>query len=116
KLGNIWFWQTGAPLSVTTVSNTCNCFSTKSQRANLVPGASLARTSSGFDPAVNTWFNTAAFTAAAPYTFGNSGKGIMFGPNLFDIDSTLSKLVTLTERLNLDFRGDFLTPLNHGHV
>ena len=48
NLGNIWFWQTGAPLSVTTVSNTCNCFSTKSQRANPVPGASLARTSSGF--------------------------------------------------------------------
>jgi hypothetical protein len=112
-LGNIWTWQTGAPLTVTTVSNTCNCFSTKSQRANLVSGVSFSRTSSGFDPALNTWFNTSAFTGAAPYTFGNSGKGILFAPNLFNVDSTLSKKVRINERYNLELRGEFLNTLNN---
>ena len=113
NLGNIWFWQTGGPLTVTTTSNTCNCFSTKAQRANFVPGANLARTSSGFDPAVNTWFNTGAFTSPAPYTFGNTGKGIMFAPTSFNIDSTLSKRIIFKERFNLELRGEFLNTLNN---
>jgi hypothetical protein len=49
-LGNIWSWQTGAPITIGNVSNTCNCFSELNQGVNLVPGASLGGHPANFDP------------------------------------------------------------------
>jgi hypothetical protein len=33
------------------------------------------------NPTVNEWFDPAAFVQPTPYTFGNSGRDILFGPS-----------------------------------
>ena len=112
-LGNIWTWQTGAPITVGNVANTCNCFSELNQGVNLVPGASLGTHPANFDPSTKKWFNVNAFSAPAPYTFGNEGKGLLFAPHLFNINTTLSKRVNITERFTFEMRGEFFNTLNN---
>ena len=50
------------------------------------------------NPSAQEWFNTAAFAIPAPYTFGNAGRNILFGPGLFTVDTSLSRRFQLGER------------------
>ena len=42
-------------------------------------------------PTINEWFDPTAFVQPAPYTFGNSGRDILYGPPFTDMDFALSK-------------------------
>ncbi len=59
ELSTLTTYHTGPAYGVTTQTNTCNCFSAGSQRANISGDASLD------DPTVAKWFNTAAFSQPA---------------------------------------------------
>ena len=61
---------------------------------------------------VNNWFNTAAFTAAAPYHFGTSAPGIVEGPGLQTYDLSVAKHFLITERFNLRLQADFFNAFN----
>ena len=80
-------------------------------RPNLVPGQkiSLPRSLRNSDE----FFNTAAFTAAAPYTFGDAGRDIIPGPgnNIFDV--ALARKFRITETGSLQFRVETFNVFNH---
>ncbi len=59
------------------------------------------------------WFNTDAFALPAPYTFGNSGRNIVSGPGLANLDLSLQKKWVLHENQALEFRLDAFNALNH---
>src|SRR2546423_279696 len=82
-------------------------------RASLVgdPNRS-ARTDPNRDP-VFEWFNTKAFGHAATGTYGNSGRNIVYGPGLANVDFAMAKYFPITERVKLQFRGEFFNLLNH---
>jgi hypothetical protein len=69
------------------------------------------------DPA--RWFNTALGTSGAPwgtptiYTYGNAGRGFMWGPGRTNIDVSLFKEFGITERIRLQFRAEFFNLPNH---
>ncbi len=48
-------------------------------------------------PTVDQWFNTADFVAAKPYTFGNSGRGILKGPGHQSWDISVIKQTRLNQ-------------------
>jgi hypothetical protein len=52
------------------------------------------------------WFNIAAFALPAQYTFGNSGKNVLEGPGLTNLDFNLSKFFVFGERFRLQFRAE----------
>ncbi|HLJ16425.1 MAG TPA: carboxypeptidase regulatory-like domain-containing protein [Bryobacteraceae bacterium] len=52
------------------------------------------------------WFDTSAFVVQPQYTYGNSGRNILFGPNLRNLDLSLSKSFALTETKHLQFRAE----------
>jgi hypothetical protein len=54
------------------------------------------------------WFNTAAFTAPAPYTYGNVGRTLpdIAGDGLFNLDFSLFKNFTVHERFRFQFRAE----------
>jgi hypothetical protein len=57
---------------------------------------------------LNEWFNTAAYSIPAPFTFGNASRTI---PNastdgLFNLDFSLFKSFTIKEKFNLQLRGE----------
>jgi hypothetical protein len=58
------------------------------------------------------WFNPAAFTLPTIGTYGNEGRGIINGPGLADVDMSLFKNTTITERTSLEFRAEFFNLFN----
>ncbi len=80
-------------------------------RPDIVPGASLTiprgqRNTSEF-------FNTAAFTAPAPYTFGNAGRNIVNGPGNNIFDMALHRRFAIGERGAIEARAEAFNIFNH---
>jgi hypothetical protein len=58
------------------------------------------------NPTIQQWFNPAAFTAPTNYTFGNSGRNILYGPNLGLVNFSLAKTFNIEEKVKLQIRAD----------
>jgi hypothetical protein len=110
-----WQWngivqaQSGFPFTVLLASATAN--NGRATRADAVLGQ---------DPALPRdqrtaarYFNTGAFSAPAPFTFGNLGVNTAPGPGLWTFDTSLFKNFAITERWSLQFRSEFFNALNH---
>jgi hypothetical protein len=63
----------------------------------------------------NQWFNPNAFVLPAAGTYGTLGRGVFSGPGLAELDLSLFKNVSLTERLKLQIRAEFFNALNHAN-
>jgi Carboxypeptidase regulatory-like domain len=77
-------------------------------RPNVVRGQSISGPGK-----VEEWFNTAAFSDPAPYTFGNAGRDIIPGPgnNIFNLAA--QRRFNLNERVALAFRAEYFNAFNH---
>ncbi len=63
----------------------------------------------------NQWFNPAAFILPTPGTYGNLGRGTLSGPGLADVDMSVFKNTSITEKTNLQFRAEFFNILNRSN-
>ncbi len=52
------------------------------------------------------WFNPADFKAPAPNTYGNVARGVLYSPGQRNLDLSLVKNTSLSERLKMQFRLD----------
>jgi hypothetical protein len=111
KLGVLETAESGAPFTVITAANTTNAFPAGSLRPNLLRDPSLG---SG-QRSIARWFDTSAFAAPAPFTFGNSPRSGLRGAPLATTDVTLEKSISLRERVKFDLRGEFYNILNHAN-
>jgi hypothetical protein len=111
-LGNVTTIQSGPPLTVTTETNNCDCFSAGNQRPNLVGNPTLPVG----ERSVEGWFNTGAFAQPATFTFGDAGVGIIQAPGLVDFDFSLARNFRLSERAKLQFSGDFFNAFNRTNL
>ncbi len=101
----------GRPFTVTVNGTPSN--SGQTDRANIVgdPNAvSGGRT-------VAHYFNTSAFAANPPFTYGNEQRNSIIGPDYSDLDCALEKEATLfnvkDQPVNLQFRWDVFDAFNH---
>lgn len=60
----------------------------------------------------NQYFNPNAFIVPLAGTYGNVGRDVLQGPGLATLDLSIAKRFSLSERLNLQFRGEFFNVLN----
>src|SRR6185503_19799816 len=104
EVSGISRYQSGAYFTVT--GNT----SIGTRRADYVGGPVLLS-----DPGPNGWINPAAFAAAPATRRGNSGAGIVTGPNLQTWDFSMRKQFNVTERFNIRVQADMFNALNHGN-
>jgi hypothetical protein len=104
-------YMSGAPFTVITTANTTNVFPAGTLRPNVLRDPSL----SGDQRTVSRWFDTSAFAAPAPFTFGNSLRSGLRGAPLVTTDMTLEKSFELTELMKFDLRGEFYNLLNHAN-
>ena len=67
------------------------------------------------NPTIKQWFNTAAFAQPAAFTFGNSGRNILRGPKMSDIDFSMGKNLAVPgiEGGSLQVRFDATNIVNH---
>ncbi len=80
-------------------------------RPNIVPGVSLTLPRNQRN--IGQFFNTAAFTAPAPYTFGDAGRNIVNGPGNNVFDMALHRRFNIRERGSLEFRAEAFNIFNH---
>jgi hypothetical protein len=81
-------------------------------RPDIVPGCNLY---SGFQT-LSAWFNTACFALQPQGTYGNAGRDIIIGPNLWNLDDSLTKdfkVTRISELFKLQFRAEAFNILNH---
>lgn len=108
-LNTIVSLEKGRYFTVVNSSDTLDTGSTNSQRPNVLRNPNLPvdqRTP-------QRWFDTSAFAAPPPYTYGNAGRGIVEGAGLFNMDLSLLRDFRLTERVRLQFRFEAFNLTNH---
>jgi hypothetical protein len=105
QLSGIFTKQTGLPF--TPVENVDASNTGTTERPNRLGSGILATGQS-----INDWFNLADFVAPAAYTFGNSGRNILRGPGLTNLDLGLSRVVPIRERFRVEFRAEAFNLLN----
>lgn len=90
-------------------------------RAQLVGGIQPTTSGSMHSRVLSTYLNSAAFTSApeAPNgtgpgdtDFGNSGEGLVRGPNQRNIDLAVERTIPFTESHRLNIRGEFFNLTN----
>lgn len=80
-------------------------------RPNVVSGQNVSLPSS--ERSVDRWFNTAAFSDPAPFTFGDAGRNIIPGPGNQVIDLALHRRFVIRDRATLQLRVESFNVLNH---
>jgi hypothetical protein len=55
---------------------------------------------------IDHWFDTSAFTVQPQYTYGNSGRNILFGAVSHNMDLSISKSFSIAENKRLQFRAE----------
>ena len=65
------------------------------------------------NPTVDLWYNPRDFVAPPANTYGNSGRGILYGPGHVNFDTSLSKRFAAVGRTNVEFRWDAFNLFNH---
>ncbi|HXB74790.1 MAG TPA: carboxypeptidase regulatory-like domain-containing protein [Candidatus Acidoferrales bacterium] len=90
RLNSIDTFKRGAPFTPVMVSSLLNSGSA-GQWPNRIGSGNLA------DRSIQAWFNTADFVSPGNYTFGNSGRNILFGPGTRQVDLSLFKDFTFNE-------------------
>jgi len=61
---------------------------------------------------IDRWFDVSAFQVQPNFTYGNSGRNILSGPGVTNLDFSLAKRFALTERFNLQFRAEAFNASN----
>jgi hypothetical protein len=116
EVSGIVTYFTGLPLTVTTLSGV-----DPGGLGYFGPSAAggrpdmIANPSSGAPHSISQWFNTAAFADVPAGTVrpGNAPRGAVRGPGVGIWDFDLFKNIKLTERFNMQFRGEFFNVFNH---
>ncbi|HEU0178469.1 MAG TPA: carboxypeptidase regulatory-like domain-containing protein, partial [Blastocatellia bacterium] len=126
--------QSGQPLTLTGANN-FNVFGITNDRAQLAPGCTYSdlTTSGSVTSKLNNYFNRSCILRANPANpnsaaiwpvigsdgvatnFGNSGVGVVFGPDQRNFDLALIKrtpLNRLREGANIEFRTEFFNAFN----
>ncbi len=80
-------------------------------RPDVVPGQEISLPRS--ERTVERFFNTDAFRAPAPFTFGNAGRDIIPGPGNVLFDFALSRRFSLSESAAIAVRGEAFNIFNH---
>ena len=105
-------FQTGNPISITGACNFSGtsglgCTANKLKDGNLSGGGTMAE-----------WFDTTAYTSAAPYSFGNVARTEpdLRNPGVISWDSGMSRWQPIKERMRLQFRADLYNIMNHPNM
>ena len=109
--------QSGFPFTIGVVGDTANVgalLNVNPIRANVDP--SVDPNLPADQRTTDRWFNTAAFSTPAAFTFGNAGRNTMAGPSLHKVDLALEKRIPTGGDRALVFRTEVFNLFNHTNL
>jgi hypothetical protein len=110
QLNGILTLQSGLPLNITAPSATLNAPG-NGNRPNVTGKPELfQRVGVG-----QLWFDTSSFSAPEPATYGNVGRNILSGPGFVNLDFSLFRRFTITERVATELRMEAFNATNTPH-
>jgi hypothetical protein len=98
--------QTGLPFTPTLQTTTVNT-GTGSRPDRMASGSLPSE-----ERSIDRWFDVTAFTTPAPFTYGNAGRDILFGPGRVNFDMSLFKDFPIREPVTLQFRAESFNIFN----
>ena len=114
RISTLYQVQSGFPLTISVFGDTANAGTAVGEnpiRANYtgqpVFGPGTQNTSQ--------WFNPAAFSTPAAFTFGNVGRNTVYGPGMQTMDIALARSFPIHERVRLEMRAEGYNSLNHSN-
>lgn len=119
QMNGFFVTQTGNPLTVTSRNagrgiggsainpNGDNLFADVNLSGDLAVGSAQDNLSGYFVPG--------AFSDPGRFSFGNSGRGMVYGPGQWNVDFSAFKNIPITERFRLQFRTEFFNLFNHAN-
>jgi hypothetical protein len=112
QLAGLWTWESGLPLNFVSavganITTALNAPGNSNSPEQVAPVQILGHEGPG-----QYWFSTSSFAAPAAGTIGNVGRDILYGPNLFAINASVSRLFNITERFKLAFRAEAINLTN----
>ncbi len=111
KVNGIFTLMTGTPLTVTTSGAVLNTPG-NTQTADQVAAIQYLHGINTIAAGGSEWFSRSSFATPVGARFGNSGRNILIGPGLFNMDGSLFKTFSLTERFKLEIRGEAFSVTN----
>jgi hypothetical protein len=115
RLSAIYQAQSGFPFTISVFGDTANAGTLLGEnpiRANYTGQEVFDANSRTAD----RWFNTAAFSTPAAFTFGNVGRNTVYGPGRQTLDLALQREFAMTETVKLQFRAEAFNALNHTNL
>lgn len=107
--------QSGFPLTISVFGDTAN--------AGTVVGENPIRANSTGKPVfgpgtrnATTWFNPAAFTTPAAYTYGDVRRNSVYGPGTQTMDLGIVREFPIAEKARFEARAEFFNALNHTNL
>jgi outer membrane receptor protein involved in Fe transport len=106
QVSGIWTAQDGTPFTLVLPLDNLNMGT--SNWPNRTCNGSLE------DWSPNRYFDTSCFVVPPAYTFGNSGRNILYGPGMNNVDFALHRFIPIPirEGMRLEFRGEFYNLFN----
>jgi len=114
RLAGTFITQSGNPFTVTTNNNLNGTFTGCGNGCSWFPN--VVGPTGVSNPGPSQWFNTAAFVPAASggqFAFGNERRNSLIGPKLSVVNLSLAKAFSITERVHMELRSDWVNALNH---
>jgi hypothetical protein len=90
QVGGLVAFRSGFPFDVNYPGDPQNTGTRN--RGNRIAGGTLD------NPTIDRWFDESAFVASAPGVYGNTGRNVLFGPGLGNLDFILAKRFTMPWR------------------
>jgi len=115
RLAALYQAQTGFPFTISVFGDTANAGTLLGEnpiRANYT-GQPVFGSGTG---TADRWFNPAAFSTPAAFTFGNAGRNSVYGPGLQTLDLALQREFAITETVNIQLRAEAFNALNHTNL
>jgi hypothetical protein len=122
QIGGVTTLQSGIPVNVTIASDRANIGITGQQRPDLIgaaPELNCQPNTAGATPAAQreqiNCFDSSAFALPAQYTFGNSPRNVLRGPNYKNWDLSLMKSIPLGKQVRFQLRAEFYNLFNRAN-
>ncbi|HEY6807022.1 MAG TPA: carboxypeptidase regulatory-like domain-containing protein [Pyrinomonadaceae bacterium] len=115
RLSVIYQAQSGFPFTISVFGDTANAGTLLGENPIRANYTGQPVFTSGTRTA-DQWFNTAAFTTPAAFTFGNAGRNTVYGPGRQTLDFALQREFAVNETIKLQLRAEAFNALNHTNL